>query len=178
MSAGIQRIPFDETLRSHAKVAAFDCGPQPWEKQIGDWLRSDDPSESAVACVRRNENVWLYVNDSGDLVGMGSLGIGRLAWPKPSSKLVAASSIPMLGVDAKYQGSGFGGKILSDLVATALLEAHIRPQLVLYVHESNVRALDFCRKHNFIEHGKPWLDRSTGWLNKRMVLDFGSVTTG
>jgi ribosomal protein S18 acetylase RimI-like enzyme len=109
---------------------------------------------------------------------MGSLGIGRLAWPKPSSKLVAASSIPMLGVDARFQGKGFGGQILSDLVATALLEAHIRPQLVLYVHESNVRGLDFYRKHNFIEHGKPWLDRSTGWLNKRMVLDFGSVTTG
>lgn len=83
----------------------------------------------------------------------------------------------MPGVNKRYWGQPPGAReqrysaqILDDLIAEARKHLAERPILVLYVNESNTRAIKFYEQAGFIELHKPFKDKNSGFVNKRMVL--------
>lgn len=170
MSEPPSKIEFTEAHLSLPKVLAFDCGDEEWEREVSDWLKAPKGQNGAVDDLLRGTKVWLYLTAVGELVGVGSLGEGKLKWPKSKSDPIPTSVIPGLGVDKGHRGGKYGGAILSDLLASALDVATKRRLLVLYVHELNP-ALGVYLKFNFTEYGKPYLNPDNKRPYKRLVLD-------
>ncbi len=169
MSEPLRKVEFTEAHLALPKVQAFACGDEEWEREVADWLKAPKGQNGAVDDLERGTKVWLYLTAAGELVGVGSLGVGKLKWPKSKSDPIATSVIPDLAVDNAHHGKGYGGQILSDLLA-ALEVASERRLVVLYVHELNP-ASGFYLKYNFAEFGKPYLNPDNGRHYKRFVLD-------
>ena len=117
------RISFTEDLLP--KVQGFDCGNEPWEVEVSEWIKAARGAGGAVDDLSRNQ-VWLYAIEEGDLVGFGSLGEISQKWPRGKDPPIQASIIPMLGIDKKYWGQPPGPRenrystlILDDLIAEA-----------------------------------------------------------
>jgi ribosomal protein S18 acetylase RimI-like enzyme len=177
MAATLQAIPFTADLL--ATVQAFDCGSEPWELEVSDWIKRPAGQDGAVDALARGTSVWLYVNDAGELVGFGSLAKTEQRWPAAKDPKVAASIIPWVAVDRRFWGQPpgppeerYASQILDDLISKALLTRDERPLLVLYVHVNNQRAIAFYQRpyFGFVELHKPYTDRATGWQYKRMAL--------
>jgi GNAT superfamily N-acetyltransferase len=177
MSDPLGKVEFTEAHLALPKVQAFDCGDEEWEREVANWLKAPKGQNGAVDDLARGTKVWLYVTAAGELVGVGSLGMARLRWPKGKSDPIPASVIPNLGIDRAHRGRGYGGTILSDLLAAALAVASERRLLVLYVHEQNP-ALTFYLKYNFAEYGKPYLNPDNNRHYKRLVLDLAPTPLG
>jgi GNAT superfamily N-acetyltransferase len=177
---GLQRIPFSADLLS--AVQQFDCGSEPWELVVTAYLTAPVTEiESAAASVSRatddplHADVWLYITDDGDLVGFGSLAKGNQRYPKPKNDPIPATVLIYLGADRRFHGKPdgpsherFAALILRDLIAEARRLCEDRPLLTLYVDERNEKAIRFYKKAGFAELHRPYKDKSTGRLHKRM----------
>jgi ribosomal protein S18 acetylase RimI-like enzyme len=178
MSSGLVRIPFTEDLLP--KVQAFDCGQEPWELEVSNWIKAPRGGGGAVDDLPRNQ-VWLYATDNGDLVGFGSFGETSQKWPRSKDPPILASIIPMLGIAKEYWGqppgpreSRYSTRILEDLIVEAVAHQNERPILILFVNVNNQRAIQLYQRFGFVELHKPVTDKNTGFVNKRMVLDLTS----
>jgi len=112
----IKSLDFGEDLLP--LVEDFDCtsgdSTRIWEQEINDWIRMDPiKGDGAIFSLRQKKKkkvqVWLYLTETDDLIGYGSLG--ETSWPDPTvtdwnEKLPrkAMSLIPAVGVDRFYQG--------------------------------------------------------------------------
>src|SRR3989442_152452 len=124
MSADLQRLPFTPELL--AKVQAFDCGTEPWEGEVSDWIKAAPGEGGAVDELLQGNQVWLYITAAGELVGFGSLGEARQRWPGQKDPKIEASIIPMLGVARRFWGQPpgpaeerYSSRILGDLIVEA-----------------------------------------------------------
>jgi ribosomal protein S18 acetylase RimI-like enzyme len=175
MPSNLIRIPFTEDLLP--KVQAFDCGDEPWEREVSDWIKAPRGGGGALDELEHGATVWLYVTDDGELVGFGSLAAAVQRWPRSKDPQVPASVIPMLGVDRKFWGQPpgapeerFSARLLVDLIAEAQTHRAERPILVLYVSIENARGIKYYERAGFAELHKPYTDKNTGRVYKRMVL--------
>src|SRR5713226_895376 len=101
MSTELIRIPFTEELLP--KVQSFECGDEPWEREVSDWLKSGRGTGSALDDLDHGNQIWLYATATGELIGVGSLGIAEQRWPRAKDPKIAVSILPMLGVDRRFQ---------------------------------------------------------------------------
>lgn len=175
MPNDLSRIPFTEELSP--KVQAFHCGDEPWQREVSDWIKAGRGAGGAVDELERGTRVWLYVSEGGELIGFGSLAPAMQRWPRAKDPPIAASVIPMLGVDARFWGQPpgppeqrYSARILDDLIAEAQASRNERPILVLYVSVENLRGIRFYERAGFTELHKLYTDKATGRQHKRMVL--------
>jgi ribosomal protein S18 acetylase RimI-like enzyme len=175
MASDLVRIAFTEELLP--KVQSFDCGNEPRELEVSDWIKAPRGAGGAVDDLARGNEVWLYVTGGGDVVGFGSLGIALQRWPRAKDPQINVSVIPMLGVDKRYWGqppgpreNRYSARILDDVIAEATKHRAERPILILFVNEQNTRAIRLYERAGFKELHKPMTDRRTGFVNKRMAL--------
>jgi len=66
------KIEFNKFLLP--KVQGFDCGDEPWEREVADWLKAPSAEQGAIYDWYRGTEIWLYATEAGELVGVGSLG--------------------------------------------------------------------------------------------------------
>ncbi len=176
MSSLLQKIPFSEALLP--RVQAFDCGAEPWQREVSDWIKAPRGAGGALdQLLQPGSQVWLYAAEQGSLVGFGSLAIGSQRWPRPKDPPIETSVIPVLGVDQRFWGQPAGppedrysARILDDLIAEASAHRDARPILVLYVSLDNARGITFYERAGFQELHKSWTDKNTGRVYKRMFL--------
>lgn len=171
MSDALQYVPFTPEMLSRASVQAFDCGSAEWEAEIAVWLKAPAGTGGAVDELADGSRIWLYITNSGDLVGVGALADSEASWPKNSSPRRAASCITWLVVDVRFREKGHGQAILNHLLGEARARADQFPLVVLYVHTANTGAAAWYgnAKNNFVPVGKP-VDRN-GRTYQRMVLN-------
>src|SRR5262249_8164208 len=139
MSSDLTRIPFTE--ESLPKVQGFDCGDEPWEREVSDWIKAPLGEGGALDELQQGSHVWLYVNEADVLDWFGSLCITMQRCPRSKDPQIVVRSIPMLGVDRKFWGQPLGPvedrysiRILADLIAEARKHQDERPILILFVH--------------------------------------------
>src|SRR5262245_8047965 len=127
------------------KVQGFDCGDEPWEREVSDWLKAPSAEQGAIHDWYRGTEIWLYATAAGELVGVGTLGKASTRWPTNKDPKIETSIIPMLGVDRRFQGQPPGPRegrystqILSDLIVEAQSHKEDRPALILYVNEQKI----------------------------------------
>ncbi|HTN75163.1 MAG TPA: N-acetyltransferase [Pirellulaceae bacterium] len=145
-------VPF--TAADQARLAGFSCGDEPWSRHVAEWILGSDVLESMQ---RFGTRVWLFETESGAIVGFGSLGTTVWRWPPPDGTRTTIALIPMLGLDARYQGAPpdptwrYSRQIMAHLIAEAQGIARDWPTandqrpdwLVLMVHRDNARAIRF-----------------------------------
>jgi GNAT superfamily N-acetyltransferase len=171
------RIPFDESLLP--KVSVFDCGTEPWQHEVSEWIKRQRGAGRALDEIECGLQVWLYATDAGELVGFGSLGPALQRWPAAKDPEIAVSIIPFMGIDRRFWGQPpgvpwqerYSGQILGDVVAEAAKSRDARPILKLLVYEGNAAAIKLYERVGFTEYHKPRKDKESGLLYKRMALD-------
>jgi len=103
MSDVLRVVPFTPDMLD--PVRGFDYGEEPYQKELADWLLNE-----AVAALRRGTKVWLYLNQVGEFVGYGSLGVTRLRLA-PDGTRHRSGRRPSQGVLAEA-GRAVGGALL------------------------------------------------------------------
>ncbi len=161
----LKKSPF--TMDDLPIVQGFDCGDDPWQVEISEWIqdRGEDPVSYAL---HHGCEVWLYWTDEDGLVGYGSLAERSWKWPTP------INTIPMLGIQKKFwgqpKGEGeqkFSLQLLADLAATARTHTSRKPLLGLHVNRNNAQAIRFYQSVGF-----EFLDKkdSQEKVNRRMII--------
>ena len=67
MSSALLPVIFAPELL--AKVEDFDCGDEPHERELAEWIKTE-----SVTALARGTQVWLYATSEKEIVGFGSLG--------------------------------------------------------------------------------------------------------
>ncbi len=109
MSDILRKVPFTEELLPD--VQDFHCGDQPWEAPLAAWIKAGpdvkngalDEMKKAAQKGKRLD-VWLHVNEAGDLVGYSSLGESNWRWPLATDPRVPVNVIPNLAIQKPFQG--------------------------------------------------------------------------
>jgi len=166
----MRSLNFDELQRQ--RVAQFYCGTESWEVDVADWIRKPLGEGGALDDLANPSfklGVTLYETDSGELIGYGSLGESRWAFPdRATGKKMSLQIqiIPFVGLQKQFQGQPSGGlkneqysyQILGDLISRARARWQIdrsstAPILGLCVDPRNARAIKFYENCGFIPHG-------------------------
>ena len=149
------------TRNDLAELVHFDCGSEDsWARTATEWIVGNDVWESIE---KRKTKVWLYRNESGVIVGYGSLGLTRRKWPPPDGGYVNLLIVPMLGMDYRFHGQPpdpnfrYSNQIISHLrfeaiqVYQSLANAggSTLPLPTLFVHRDNVRAIRLYERFGF-----------------------------
>jgi ribosomal protein S18 acetylase RimI-like enzyme len=171
----LTRIDFAENLLP--KVQGFDCGAEPWQQEVSDWIKAPRGTGGAVDALSQGNQVWLYADPNYELVGFGSIGATTQRYPRPKDDPIPASVIPWMAVARRFWGQPpgppqgrFSALVLQDLMAEAFRFKDQRGLLILFVHLDNVAGFKLYERAGFAELHKPYTDKKTGWKYKRMVL--------
>ncbi len=161
--AGVSPGIVEFTREYLARVQQFECGSEIWSEFAADWIKGASPAPSRLAVHERPWNQSVAV-----LRGMGRPGIPRrvlVAWPDemavPSTRRPAT-----LCRFRSHAGSGNGipGEVFRR-VQTPLLSLHhgsyhrhgaqeSYPDLCLFVHPENSKAIHFYQSYGFAFIGK------------------------
>jgi hypothetical protein len=172
------------------RVADFECGNEPWEKEVADWIRMPPESgDGALFWSNRGTTIWLYETSAGEVIGFASLGVSH--WEMRHSVTNVRSDrpiqiIPALAIQTRFQGFPkdvpkelrYSSRILSDVIAIATERCNLEkypPLLALYVHERNERAIKLYQRpeYGFVKLGnKP--NRDGYW---KMYVDVSDANT-
>jgi len=126
MPPSLQKQIFSPT--GHASlVASFDCGDEPWAREMNDWITDRSSDGVGRAIMEMQAEVWLYANENGILVGFGSLGSTRWRYPGPHDPRFRISIIPALAIRREFQGQPrdvprhqrYAHLLVSDLIVEA-----------------------------------------------------------
>ncbi len=171
MDTGFGKIPFTADLLGH--VQTFDCGNEVYQIEVSDWIKNVGPY-AVIGCMKRwGTKVWLYTTGEGDLIGFGSVGSTNWNWPSASDGKVAVALIPSLGVDKRFwhkpEGPSehrYSTRIVLDLVAEARKLPSIKPVIGLFVHPSNLAAIQLYSRVGFVDFHQrsKGADRSTDYI--------------
>jgi ribosomal protein S18 acetylase RimI-like enzyme len=183
MPSALKRLPFGpDDVRA---VQGFHCGDEPWEQEVAEWIKGHG-ADNALTHIQRGGYVWLYVNDDGDIVGYGSIGRSRWAWPTKKDKPRPVAIVPSFGVQDHFKGkpddaprgSRYADVILRDLINEATIRLvyarsqgeDAAPILSLFVHPQNNRAKVFYQRAGFQPFFRSFTDNATGITYESMVL--------
>lgn len=147
----------DLTLDKLALFSDFDCGDEPWQRPVSDWIRcqSSDPSDSADKSIKSKRcKAYLYRNKDGKLIGFGTLGKSKWNWPKLTDPKIPVVIIPWIGIAKPFHGQPTGenevrysDQIIADLYHLA--KAYGLELLVLYVDPRNLSAIKVYKRNGF-----------------------------
>ncbi|HYV37983.1 MAG TPA: GNAT family N-acetyltransferase [Gemmataceae bacterium] len=162
-------IPFTPELLGD--VGDFDCGDEDYQQELAIWLQVEAP-----AFLEKGTRVWLFADADGNLVGFGSLGKTRWAYPDPMGKKRHLALIPAVAVRRSYWGLPHGppedryaSQILKFILAQAQEMADIEPVIGLFVHPKNQAAIRFYQRFGFADYPHQYVDPTTKIAYQAMV---------
>jgi ribosomal protein S18 acetylase RimI-like enzyme len=183
MSEGLVKVVFTED--NWDEVQSFDCGDEPYAREVSDWLKGPAGADSALTSIRNTDRpvrIWLYRLASGSLVGFGALGKSEWRWKSKKDPKLPLTVIIWVGIGKEFRGQPLGpregrysAQILDDLIAEALEDQETHPVLGLFVQADNVRAIELYRRAGFTEELEPYVDRQTGVRYFRMAMVLNPV---
>lgn len=176
MARTLKALPFVPDYVNLPAVRSFDCGDEPWEREVAAWIQGGPGG--VLDDLQRGCEVWLYVTDEDGLVGLGSLAASRWQWPLPESPRVPISLIPMVGIQKRFWGKPdgppderFSARILDHLIFQAMGHTERQPLLGLFVDPRNVRAIRVYEKAGFTHFSKTYTDQASGVTYISMLLN-------
>jgi ribosomal protein S18 acetylase RimI-like enzyme len=153
------------------QVRDFDYGDEAYQKELADWMRND-----AVPALGRGTKVWLYVNQAGEVVGYGSLGVTRWKYPEAASRKVELLVVPAVALRKTFWGKPAGAKegryssqIMGHLLADALAWPGKLPAVGLFVHPHNQAAIQLYQRLGFRPFPHSYTDPVTGVTYRSFV---------
>ncbi len=162
-------VPF--TAEQLERVADFDCGDEDYQRELATWLQVE-----ALAFLERGTQVWLFAAPDGDLVGFGSLGKTRWAYPDPAGKKQFLALIPAVAIRRVYWGKPAGptadrysSQILEFLLARAQELPDIEPAVGLFVHPENQAAIRLYQRFGFVAYPHQYTEAATKVVYQAMV---------
>jgi ribosomal protein S18 acetylase RimI-like enzyme len=184
----LKKYRFQEADLDLPEVQGLNCGPNRWDQEVANWIKTRSGDSSVLEDMRRfGIEVWLYRTDEGELVGFSSLGENTWSFPLPKGPKHRISYIPFIGVEARFQGEPrdvarddkYAYQILDDLIEYAAEKTAARPDLYpvigLSVDQQNNRAIRFYLNRGFVDARSPREDRTTGVVFARMFLNIESL---
>jgi hypothetical protein len=161
MAESLQTIPFTPDMLD--QVRDFDYGSEPYQKELADWMRND-----ALQAMARGTKVWLYVNQTPEIVGYSSLGVTRWPFPDPASPKTALVIIPAVALRQRFWGKPEGppedrysAQIMRHLLDEARAWPGRLPAMGLYVHPDNHAAIKLYERFQFVRFSQTYTDRAT-----------------
>ena len=138
-----------------AIVKDFECGTEPWQKEVSNWITGKSDDCAAKALKDRRCKIFLYRTPSDEIVGFGALGKTNGEWPDGDSDRRRVAIIPWMGIYSKFCGKpgvkgepNYSDRIIIDLIYKA--KATNLPLLVLYVHPKNAAAIKVYSRNHFV----------------------------
>ncbi len=143
----------------------FDYGDEPYQKELADWMNSD-----VQAALAAGTKVWLYVNQAGEVVGYGSLGVTRWKYPEPASRRVEVAIIPAVAIRRQFWGKPDGAEkddrystqIMNHLLDEAAAWPGQLPAVGLFVRADNKAAIKLYERFGFKPFHHVYTDPATG----------------
>ena len=155
----LTKYTFSEADIGLPEVQAFDCGDDPWDLEVAEWIKSPSGDNSVLEDMKQfGTEVWLHRDEDGQLVGYSSLGQTKYTWPVGTKKKETVNVIPFIGVQKEFQGEPKDAEDRNDKYAYQILDellsyaAGIRnrfPLIALSVDVRNTRAIKFYRHRGF-----------------------------
>lgn len=178
MSDGLVKEAF--THDDLPEVQSFDCGEEPFAREVSNWLKGPLEADSAITSInhpQRPGKVWLYRLENGTLVGFGALAKSEWRWKGKKDPKIPLTVIIWVGIDKAFRGKPDGpregrysSQILDDLIAEALEDKQTHPVLGLFVQTANTRAIELYRRAGFTEKLDTYTDKETGIEYQRMAM--------
>ena len=149
------------TEAQQARLRGFSCGDETVTARMAtEWILG---SSALISREKHGTRVWLFETSRGEVVGFGSVGPATWRCPPPDGDREEVVIIPMLGIDAKFQGQPddpdwrYADQIMAHLLCEAQRiarewngDAARRPRrVVLLVHPDNRRAIRFYERCGF-----------------------------
>lgn len=130
--------PMREEDASCLEMAEFNCGNDPWHKEINDYARNGAAWE--LHSSGKGQTLILVDLEHGDKpFGFASVVKKNVGYPAYMSKLkVPSFLITYLALDEKHQGKGYGKFLIRSIIATA--KAASLEAVFLYVDSRNEAA--------------------------------------
>jgi ribosomal protein S18 acetylase RimI-like enzyme len=184
MAGQLLKYRFQEADLDLAEVQGFTCGPNRWDKEVAEWIKSRSGDNSVLVDIQTyGIEVWLYRTEEGSLVGYSSLGENTWSLPLPKGPKYRISYIPFIGVHEHFQGEPrdaarddkFAYQILDDLIEYAAEKTakrtDLHPVIGLSVDQENRRAIKFYQNRGFVDARSPRTDKTSGVVYLRMFLN-------
>src|SRR5262249_48350007 len=138
-----------------ADVQGFNCGSDPWETELSDWIKGDaNVDDTALGVLRLGTSrVWLYrLPSTGEVVGFSSLGTSQWSYPKPKDDKITVSILPNVAVQSQYHGKP--DNVTADMKYSAQIMGHLLYEarilgnriLGLFVDAQNAKARAFYER--------------------------------
>ena len=169
MTASLVAIEFDESLLS--QVQNFSCGEASYERELADWIRVE-----SIRAIERGSKVWLYANESREVVGFSSLAVTRWRYPSSSDKRTSLAIIPAVAIQRSFWGKPDGppeGRYSSQILDHLLVEAGLlrldEPTIGLFVHPDNGRAIRAYERAGFQRFHHTYTDPTTRVVYVSMI---------
>jgi GNAT superfamily N-acetyltransferase len=156
-------VPFSADL--HDEVRDFDCGTEPYQQELAHWIQHE--AEQALA---HGTKIWLYVNQTSEVIGYGSLGVTRWRYPDPTSHRIELVIIPAVAIRKIYWGKPTGAQrderyssqIMKHLLEEAADWPGGLPVVGLLVHPENHSAIKLYERFGFRPFHHAYTDKTTG----------------
>lgn len=153
-------------------VGDFHCGDEEWSRDLADWIKTPERVLDDLADADLNCRLWVWKDETGVIVGFGSLGDAEFKLPNENkSPREPVTIIPALAVHAAHQRKGYARRILSELLDIAAQDADERQFVVLLVHVDNTGAQALYSSAGFVKFGKPFVEKSSGMPHQKMYCD-------
>jgi hypothetical protein len=156
----LRTIEFTEQLL--AEVQEFQCGTQDWETPLAMWIKAaPNVKDGALYEIHKRKGtlqVWLYVNEKGELVGYGSLGASNWQWPTADDARVPINVIPNVAIQQKFWGKPrddppkYSTQIFNHLIFQARQHPERHALLGLFVDPRNLHAIKAYKSAGFEEY--------------------------
>ncbi len=157
----LSTLKFDESQLFRAN--SFRCGDEPWEIEVADWIKAEAGKGGALDDVANGKcDVWLYLNETGDVVGFSSLGATKWKYPQNSSQRQQINVIPNVAIASDFQGRGHFRTVMEHLFAQAKKRSERLPLIGLFVDPRNSAAIDIYKRFGFETFHHDYYDPDTG----------------
>jgi len=81
-------------------LVGFSCGDSTSGRLCTEWISGSGVLDS----LKRKTKVWIYRNQTENVVGYSSVGFVKWHWPLPDGDYTTVLYIPMIGIDRRYHG--------------------------------------------------------------------------